>query len=72
MIATLILRRENSYLPYYYNIALLGKRWIYSFLKRQDELRTCYVRLISLERAIAGNNPALIERFFSDYSNAKT
>jgi hypothetical protein len=30
------------------------------------------VRSISLERAIAGNNPALVKRFFTDYSNAKT
>ena len=50
----------------------MGRTWIYQFLKRQEELRTCYVRSLTAERALAGNNPARVQQFFEDYTTAKT
>ena len=50
----------------------MGRTWIYQFLKRQEELRTCYVRSLTAERALAGNNPARVQQFFKDYTTAKT
>lgn len=71
-IATIILHREYAYFPRCYEIQPLGKNWVSYFLKRQDELRICYVRSIDLERATANDNPALIMKFFTNYSDAKT
>lgn len=71
-IATLILQRESTILPHYISVEPLGKTWIYQFLKRQEELRTCYVRSLAAEQALAGNNPARVQQFFEDYTTAKT
>ena len=59
-IATVVLRREYANLPRYVHIDPLGIKWVYNFLKRQDELRCCYVRSINQERALVNNNPGLI------------
>ncbi|KAI1003980.1 hypothetical protein K3495_g4233 [Podosphaera aphanis] len=40
----------------FYPQSQLGKNWIYSFLKRYPELRTCYARSVTIERNRASNN----------------
>jgi len=45
-IATIVLRREHTDLPQYLHIGPLGKKWVYNFLQRQEELRCCYIRSI--------------------------
>ena len=46
-IATVVLRREYVNLPRYVHIDPLGIKWVYNFLKRQDELCCCYMRSIN-------------------------
>jgi hypothetical protein len=70
-LADAILQRESGPLPLHTSLDPLGTRWVYRFLYRQDELRVCYVRSLELERALANNNPARIERFFQEYTAIK-
>ena len=71
-IATMVLKREYSRLPHHLTVEPLGVNWVPTFLKRQEELRTCYVRSIEQERALANNNPGLVQRFFTNYTNTTT
>jgi hypothetical protein len=68
----MVLKREYSRLPHHLTVEPLGINWVPTFLKRQEELRTYYVRLIKQERALANNNPGLVQKFFTDYTNATT